>query len=123
MIAQPHEQSQVFFNGTISSGWEFRNSVQVQRSSDQYFVTEGVYGSEDSDEVFREPLDFHNLRKIPRLSGALFVADAFRRVLHAVVLAPIAEPVDVRPPIDADHLGGRGSLTSTCSLRNCASLR
>ena len=56
-------QSQVFFNATISSGWEFRNSVQVQRSSDQYFVTEGVYGSDDSDEVFREPLDFHHIRR------------------------------------------------------------
>ena len=70
-------QSQVFLNATISSGWEFRNSVQVQRSSDQYFVTEGVYGSDDSDEVFREPLDFHHIRRpiqnqtevVGRLSG------------------------------------------------------
>jgi outer membrane receptor protein involved in Fe transport len=70
-------QTQLLFNGTLSSGWEFRNSVQVQRTSDQYFVTEGVYGSDDADEVFREPLDFHHIRRplqnqseiVGRLSG------------------------------------------------------
>lgn len=56
-------QTQVFLNATLASGWEFRNSVQVQRTSDQYFVTEGVYGSATSDIVFREPLDFHHIRR------------------------------------------------------------
>ena len=40
-----------------------RNSLSVQRSSDRYFVTEGVYGSPDENLVFREPLDFHHIRR------------------------------------------------------------
>ena len=31
--------------------------------SDQYFVTEGVYGSPDENLVYREPLDFHHIRR------------------------------------------------------------
>ena len=56
-------QTQVLFNGNLSPKWEFRNSLMIQRTSDQYFVTEGVYGDPDADEVFREPLDFHHIRR------------------------------------------------------------
>ena len=56
-------QTQVLFNGNLSPKWEFRNSLMIQRTSDKYFVTEGVYGDPDADEVFREPLDFHHIRR------------------------------------------------------------
>jgi outer membrane receptor protein involved in Fe transport len=35
----------------------------MQRTSDHYFVTEGVYGDPDADLVYREPLDFHHIRR------------------------------------------------------------
>src|SRR5688572_29995733 len=56
-------QTQALFNANVGSGWEFRNSLSVQRTSDRYFVTEGVYGSPDEDLVYREPLDFHHIRR------------------------------------------------------------
>ena len=56
-------QTQVLFNGNLSPSWEFRNSLQFQRTSDHYFVTEGVYGDPDANLVFREPLDFHHIRR------------------------------------------------------------
>ena len=56
-------QTQVLFNGNLSPKWEFRNSLMIQRTSDKYFVTEGVYGDPDANEVFREPLDFHHIRR------------------------------------------------------------
>ena len=47
----------------VGTGWELRNSLSVQRTSDKYFVTEGVYGSPDENLVYREPLDFHHIRR------------------------------------------------------------
>jgi iron complex outermembrane receptor protein len=55
-------QTQVLFNRTLSPDWEFRNSFLGQATSDRYFVTEGVYGDPDNNQVFREPLDFHHHR-------------------------------------------------------------
>ena len=56
-------QTQALFNGNFVPGWELRNSLSVQRTSDTYFVTEGVYGSPDENLVYREPLDFHHIRR------------------------------------------------------------
>ena len=56
-------QTQALFTGTLARGWEVRNSLSVQRTSDKYFVTEGVYGSPDENLVYREPLDFHHTRR------------------------------------------------------------
>jgi iron complex outermembrane receptor protein len=56
-------QTQLLFNGNLSPRWEFRNAFLVQRTSDRYFVTEGVYGDPENNEVFREPLDFHHIRR------------------------------------------------------------
>jgi len=56
-------QTQVAFTANLHPNWEFRNSLQVQRTSDRYFVTEGVYGSPDENLVYREPLDFHHIRR------------------------------------------------------------
>ncbi len=55
-------QTQALFNAGVGK-WEFRNSVSLQRTSDKYFVTEGVYGSPDENLVYREPLDFHHIRR------------------------------------------------------------
>ena len=35
----------------------------MQRTSDRYFVTEGVYGDPDANLVYREGLDFHHVRR------------------------------------------------------------
>src|SRR5262245_49729457 len=56
-------QTQALFSGSVAPGWELRNSLSFQRTSDQYFVTEGVYGSPEENLVYREPLDFHHKRR------------------------------------------------------------
>ena len=56
-------QTQVVFNANLSGSWEFRNALHVQRTSDRYFVTEGVYGDPANNLVYREPLDFHHTRR------------------------------------------------------------
>src|SRR5687767_5044184 len=56
-------QTHALFTGTLARGWELRNSLSVQRTSDQYFVTEGLYGSPEENLVYREPLDFHHIRR------------------------------------------------------------
>jgi TonB-dependent siderophore receptor len=56
-------QTQVTFNGNFASDWEFRNAFFGQRTSDRYFVTEGVYGDPENNLVYREPLDFHHTRR------------------------------------------------------------
>jgi iron complex outermembrane receptor protein len=56
-------QTQAIFSGNLFPRWEFRNSLQFQRTSDQYFVTEGVYGDPEANLVYREPLDFHHIRR------------------------------------------------------------
>ena len=56
-------QTQALFNATLAPGWELRNSLSFQRTSDKYFVTEGVYGDPDEHLVYREPLDFHHIRR------------------------------------------------------------
>jgi len=55
-------QTQATFSVTLAPNWEFRNGFLVQKTSDRYFVTEGLYGDPDNNEVFREPLDFHHHR-------------------------------------------------------------
>lgn len=55
-------QTHVLFNSDVSSALELRNGFLVQRTSDRYFVTEGLYGSPSENLVYREPLDFHHTR-------------------------------------------------------------
>lgn len=56
-------QTHIMFTGNLSSVWQFRNSFLGQRTSDRYFVTEGLYGDPDNNLVSREPLDFHHIRR------------------------------------------------------------
>ncbi len=53
-------QTHVLFNMNLSKNWEFRNGFLLRRSSDRYFVTEGIYGSADTNTITREALDFHH---------------------------------------------------------------
>jgi iron complex outermembrane receptor protein len=73
-------QTHVLFNGSLSGVWGFRNTFIAQRTSDRYFVTEGVYGDPDSNLVFREPLDFHHTRRpIQNQAEVLGSVDGFGR--------------------------------------------
>jgi TonB-dependent siderophore receptor len=73
-------QTYVNFNANISSAWQFRNGFLGQRTSDRYFVTEGVYGDPDSNLVSREPLDFHHIRRpIQNQAELLGYFDGFGR--------------------------------------------
>jgi iron complex outermembrane recepter protein len=56
-------QTHILFDKTFSSKWAFRNSFLGQRTSDRYFVTEGIYGDPENNQVFREALDFHHTRR------------------------------------------------------------
>jgi len=56
-------QTQVLYSSDLAAAWQFRAAFQTQRTSDQYFVTEGVYGSPSEHLVYREPLDFHHIRR------------------------------------------------------------
>ncbi len=56
-------RTQVLFDVNLSSAWQFRNAFLGQRTSDKYFVTEGVYGDPAENLVYREPLDFHHIRR------------------------------------------------------------
>lgn len=56
-------QTHILFNTNLTNSWEFRNGFLLRRTSDRYFVTEGIYGSPSTNQVFREPLDFRHTRR------------------------------------------------------------
>ena len=56
-------QTHVLFNTRLSSSWEFRNGFLMRRTSEEYFVTEGVYYDPDTISVPREGLYFHHHRR------------------------------------------------------------
>jgi TonB-dependent siderophore receptor len=56
-------QTHVLFNGNLSSAWEFRNGFLMRRTSEEYFVTEGVYFDPATNSVPREGLYFHHTRR------------------------------------------------------------
>jgi iron complex outermembrane recepter protein len=55
-------QTNVLLNVSLSPKWEFRNSFLGRRTSEEYFVTEGVYYDEAANSVPREGLYFHHHR-------------------------------------------------------------
>jgi len=67
-------QTHVTFTSSLSSRWRLRNAFLLQRTSDRYFVTEGIYGDPANNRVFREPLDFHHTRR-PVLNQTELMAD------------------------------------------------
>lgn len=56
-------QTQVLFNGNLTPRWEFRNAFLMRRTSEEYFVTEGVYFDPATNTVPREGLYFHHHRR------------------------------------------------------------
>jgi outer membrane receptor protein involved in Fe transport len=56
-------QTHVLFNSNISPAWEFRNGLLIRRTSEEYFVTEGVYHDPMTNTVPREGLYFHHTRR------------------------------------------------------------
>jgi iron complex outermembrane receptor protein len=55
-------QTNVLFNYSLSPNWEFRDGFLGRRTSEEYFVTEGVYYDADENSVPREGLYFHHHR-------------------------------------------------------------
>jgi len=56
-------QTNVLFNVKLSPNWEFRDGFLGRRTSEEYFVTEGVYYDEANNSVPREGLYFHHHRR------------------------------------------------------------
>jgi len=54
-------QTEVLFNVSLSPNWEFRNGFLFRKTSEEYFITEGVY-FEPPDTILREGLYFHHRR-------------------------------------------------------------
>ncbi len=78
-------QSHFLFNSYFSSKWAFRDTFLGQRTSDRYFVTEGLYGDPGDNLVYREPLDFHHTRRpIQNQAELVGTLDGFGR--HTLLL-------------------------------------
>jgi iron complex outermembrane receptor protein len=56
-------QTHILLNANVSNSWEFRDGFLMRRTSDRYFVTEGVFGVPAQNLVNREALDFHHTRR------------------------------------------------------------
>lgn len=99
-------QTNLLFNADLSSSWEFRNAFLVQRTSDRYFVTEGLYGSPSENLVYREPLDFHHSRTpIQNQSEMVTRLDGFGR--HTLLFGYEYQLDDYRTDVTAgDDSGG-----------------
>lgn len=79
-------QTTVLFNYTLSNTWEARDSFLLRRTSDRYFVTEGVYGDPANNQVFREGLDFHHTRRPTQNQADLIGHLNFWNMTHTVLL-------------------------------------
>ncbi len=79
-------QTHVLFNATISPTWEFRNGFLMRRTSEEYFVTEGVYYDPSTNSVPREGLYFHHTRR-PVVNQAELVGHFnFLKMRHHVLV-------------------------------------
>ena len=56
-------QSQILFNSVLSPNWQFRDGFSYRRTSDHYFVTEGVSYNADDNAIDRYALFFHHHRR------------------------------------------------------------
>jgi iron complex outermembrane receptor protein len=79
-------QTHILFNSTLTKNVEFRDGFLLRRTSDRYFVTEGIYGSPSTNEVFREPLDFHHTRRPVQNQADIIGRFNFLRMHHTVLL-------------------------------------
>lgn len=79
-------QTTVLFNLTLSPTWEVRDSFFLRRTSDRYFVTEGIIGDPDNNQVFREGLDFHHTRRPKQNQADLIGHLNFLKMRHTILL-------------------------------------
>lgn len=78
-------QTHALFNFIISPRWEFRNGFLMRRTSEEYFVTEGVYFDADTNTVPREALYFHHTRR-PKVNQAEIVGHVdFLKMKHTLL--------------------------------------
>jgi len=76
----------VLFNVSLTPTWEFRNGFLMRRTSEEYFVTEGVYYDALSNSVPREGLYFHHTRR-PVVNQAELVGHFnFLKMRHHVLV-------------------------------------
>jgi iron complex outermembrane receptor protein len=79
-------QTHVLLNANISPSLEFRNGFLMRRTSEEYFVTEGVYFDPRTNTVPREGLYFHHHRR-PYVNQAELVGRVnFGNMRHTVLL-------------------------------------
>jgi iron complex outermembrane receptor protein len=94
-------QTQFLFNTNLAPNWEFRNSLLIQRTSDDYFVTEGIYGDPENNQVFREPLDFHHTRRPWQNQADVVGRFRLGSTLHTVALGYDYSEHDYRTDVTA----------------------
>jgi iron complex outermembrane receptor protein len=78
-------QTMMFLNINLSSKWEFRNNTLIRRTSEEYFVTEGVYHNPGDSLVSREGLYFHHNRR-PTVNQAEVIGRADFLKMHHTLL-------------------------------------
>lgn len=103
-------QTHALFNYIISPHWEFRNGFLIRRTSEEYFVTEGIYFDSDTNTVPREALYFHHTRR-PKVNQAEIVGHVnFLNLKHTLLFGydyrDFYTRTDVTPGDDPDCLCG-----------------
>jgi iron complex outermembrane receptor protein len=80
-------QTEVLFNFNLSPAWEFRDSVLLRRTSEEYFITEGALNFDPAaGEITREGLYFHHTRH-PKVNQTELVGQFnFLKMRHHVLL-------------------------------------
>jgi iron complex outermembrane receptor protein len=95
-------QTQIMFNVNLSPTWEFRNAFLLRKTSEEYFVTEGVYFDPGDTQVFRDGLYFHHHRK-PVVNQADVVGRFdFLKMHHTVLLGYDYRDFYTRTDVTAD---------------------
>lgn len=79
-------QTQVLMNYNITPKWELRDGLLIRRTSDEYFVTEGVYFKPGDTEVRREGLYFHHNRRPIQNQADITGQLNFLKMHHTVLL-------------------------------------
>lgn len=106
----------VLFNASLSPTWEFRDGFLLRRTSDEYYVTEGVYHSPGDPLVEREALYFHHTRR-PTLNQADVVGRFNLAGMHHTLLLG-HEYQDVYTLTDVHNGDGGLEFLNPVSLSN-----
>ena len=80
-------QTEILFNYSLSPRWEFRDSVLLRRTSEEYFITEGELDFDSAaNEITREGLYFHHTRQPKVNQTELSGQFNFLKMRHHVLL-------------------------------------